>query len=108
MTQRLDTLQTALESALGPQIQSLARARGEITITVKAADYLAVAYKLRDEPTLKMEQLIDLCGLDYSDYRNQPWDGPRFCVVSHLLSVTHNWRVRLKVFCVDDDLPTIA
>ena len=108
MTQRLDTLQAALESALGPQIQSLVRARGEITLTVKSADYLAVAYKLRDEPTLKLEQLIDLCGMDYSDYRNQPWEGPRFCVVSHLLSVTHNWRVRLKVFCADDDLPAVA
>jgi NADH-quinone oxidoreductase subunit C len=52
--------------------------------------------------------LIDLCGVDYSGYKDQPWDGLRFCVVSHLLSITHNWRVRLKVFCPDDDVPTIA
>ncbi len=56
----------------------------------------------------QFEQLVDLCGLDYSDYRNQPWDGARFCVVSHLLSVSLNWRVRLKVFCPDDELPAIA
>ena len=66
-----------------------------------------VALKLRDDPSLKFEQLIDLCGVDYSSYRDQAWDGMRFCVVSHLLSVSHNWRVRLKVFCVDDDMPTV-
>ena len=107
MTQRLDTLQAALEASLGTQIQSLKRALGEITITVSAADYLAVATRLRDDASLKFEQLIDLCGLDYSGYKNQPWEGPRYCVASHLLSVTHNWRVRLKVFALDDDLPAV-
>ena len=105
---RLDTLQAALESALGDKVSKLARERGEITITVRAADYLETALKLRDEPSLKFEQLIDLCGVDYADYKNQPWDGPRFCIVSHLLSVSHNWRVRLKVFAPDDDVPTVA
>jgi NADH-quinone oxidoreductase subunit C len=108
MTQRLDNLQAALESALGARIQRFERARGEISITVRAADYLAVATQLRDEPTLRFEQLVDLCGLDFSDYRNEPWDGLRYCVVSHLLSITHNWRVRLKVFAPDDELPAVA
>ncbi|WP_425260510.1 NADH-quinone oxidoreductase subunit C [Rubrivivax sp. RP6-9] len=108
MTQKLDTLQAALEAALGAQIQALVRARGEITITVSAADYLAAAKTLRDAPALKFEQLMDLCGLDFSDYKNEPWDGLRYAVVSHLLSVTHNWRVRLKVFCPDDELPAVA
>jgi NADH-quinone oxidoreductase subunit C len=49
-----------------------------------------------------------VCGVDYSEYRDQPQQGLRFCVVSHLLSISHNWRVRLKVFCPDDELPTIA
>jgi NADH-quinone oxidoreductase subunit C len=108
MTQKLDTLQAALETALGPALKTFVRARGEITITVAADAYFEIAKKLRDEPTLKFEQLVDLCGLDYSDYKNEAWDGRRFCVVSHLLSVTHNWRVRLKVFAPDDELPAVA
>jgi NADH-quinone oxidoreductase subunit C len=107
MTQKLDTLQAALAAALGDTVRTLVRDRGEITITVGAAQYLATVNTLRDHPTLKFEQLIDLCGVDYSDYRNEPCDGPRYCVVSHLLSVAHNWRVRLKVFAPDDDLPAV-
>ena len=105
---KLDTLQSALESALGGRLAKLVRERGEITVTVAAADYLDAALTLRDHVDLKFEQNIDLCGVDYSSYKDQPWDGPRFCVVSHLLSVTKNWRVRLKVFCPDDDVPIVA
>jgi NADH-quinone oxidoreductase subunit C len=108
MTQKLDTLQAALEAALGPAIKTFVRARGELTITVAADAYFGIARQLRDDATLKFEQLIDLCGLDYSDYRNEAWDGRRFCIVSHLLSVTHNWRLRLKVFAPDDELPAVA
>ena len=63
---------------------------------------------LRDDADLKFEQNVDLCGVDYSSYKDQPWEGPRFCVVSHLLSVSKNWRVRLKVFAPDDDVPVVA
>jgi NADH-quinone oxidoreductase subunit C len=108
MTQKLDTLQAALEAELGDAVAVLERQRGEITITVAAERYLDVALTLRDHPTLKFEQLIDLCGVDFSDYKNRPWDGARYCVVSHLLSVSHNWRVRLKVFAPDDDMPVVA
>jgi NADH-quinone oxidoreductase subunit C len=108
MTQRLDSLQAALETELGDSIQSLKRERGEITLVVAADNYAEVALALRDRPGLRFEQLIDLCGVDYSDYKNLPWDGSRYCVVSHLLSVTHNWRVRLKVFASDDDMPLVA
>ena len=107
-TSRIETLRASLAAALGEQVKKLVLDRGELTLTVAAGDYLAVAFKLRDDPSLKFEQLIDLCGVDYSSYRDQAWDGMRFCVVSHLLSVSHNWRVRLKVFCVDDDMPTVA
>ncbi|MBP6542516.1 MAG: NADH-quinone oxidoreductase subunit C [Piscinibacter sp.] len=105
---QLDTLQAALESALGPRLKKLVRDRGEITVTVGAADYLAAATLLRDHADLKFEQLIDLCGVDYSNWKDRPWDGPRFCVVSHLLSVSKNWRVRLKVFAPDDDMPMVG
>ncbi len=108
MTAKLDTLVAALEAALGPKISKLVRDRGEVTVHVKAADYLAVATQLRDDKTLAFEQLIDLCGMDMSSWKDQAWDGMRYVVVSHLLSVSKNWRVRLKVFCPDDDLPLVA
>jgi NADH-quinone oxidoreductase subunit C len=108
MSQRLDRLQAALEAALGERIKAFKRERGEITLTVAAGDYRAVAIQLRDDTSLRFEQLIDLCGVDYSDYKNEPWDGLRYAVVSHLLSVQHNWRVRLKVFAPDDELPEVG
>jgi NADH-quinone oxidoreductase subunit C len=108
MTQKLDLLQASLESALGAKLHQLVRARGEITVTVHASVYADAARILRDDSSLKFEQLIDLCGVDYSDYKNEACDGPRYCIVSHLLSVSNNWRVRLKVFAPDDDLPAVA
>jgi len=108
MTQRLDALQAALQAHLGERIRHFKRERGEITITVAAADLLDVARSLRDDPSLAFEQLVDLCGMDYSSYKEQPWSGPRFAVVSHLLSLSKNWRLRLKVFAPDDDLPLLG
>jgi NADH-quinone oxidoreductase subunit C len=105
---RLDTLQAALETVLGDKLKKLVRDRGEISITVAAADYEAVALTLRDHAELHFEQLIDLCGLDYSSYKDQAWEGARYGVVSHLLSVGQNWRLRLKVFCPEDDVPAVA
>jgi NADH-quinone oxidoreductase subunit C len=105
---KLDTLRAAVESVLGDKVKTLVADRGELTLTVKAADYIAAATLLRDHAELKFEQLVDLCGVDYSHYKDEPWEGPRFCVVSHLLSVTKNWRLRLKVFCPDDDVPSVA
>jgi len=108
MSSKLDSLQEALAAQLGARVKTLARAYGELTLTVAAADYLESATILRDHPDLAFEQLIDLCGVDYSSYRDAPWEGPRFCVVTHLLSLTHNRRLRLKVFCPDDDVPQVA
>jgi NADH-quinone oxidoreductase subunit C len=62
---------------------------------------------LRDHPDLRFEELIDLCGVDYSLYGDGVWDGFKFAVVSHLLSLTHNWRMRVRVFAADDDLPLV-
>ncbi|MEO5735152.1 MAG: NADH-quinone oxidoreductase subunit C [Rubrivivax sp.] len=108
MTQSIDTLQSALTSVLGGRVKALGRDRGELTVTVSAADYADAATTLRDHADLRFEQMMDLCGLDYSEYRNEPRDGPRYCVALHLLSLTHNWRVRLKVWAPDDDLPAVA
>lgn len=107
MSSRIETLKAALQKALGAQIQSLTEGVGELTLVVKAADYLAVATKLRDDATLRFEQLIDLCGVDYRDYGDGAWNGPRFAAVLHLLSVANNWRLRVRVFAPDDDLPVV-
>ena len=104
---KLDTLQEVLVAGLGDKVKKLDRALGELTLTVSAADYPDVALQLRDGPELRFEQLIDLCGVDYASYKDVEWEGPRYCVVSHLLSISKNWRVRLKVFCPDDDLPVV-
>jgi NADH-quinone oxidoreductase subunit C len=105
---RLDTLEAALKAVIGERAKALVRDRGELTLTVASVDYPAVALSLRDHAELQFEQLIDLCGVDYSHYRDQPWEGPRYCIVSHLLSVSNNWRLRLKVFCPDDDVPVVG
>jgi len=112
MDHKLDVLQPALEAVLAGRIKSLVRDRGELTLTVSAPDYLAVCTTLRDHAELRLEQLIDLCGLDYSAYKDGAHsvftDAPRYAVVLHLLSVTHNWRLRVRVFCPDDALPLVA
>jgi NADH-quinone oxidoreductase subunit C len=107
MTTKLDTLEAALRNALGDHIQDLSVALGEITVVVKASDSLAAMRVLRDHPDLSFEQLIDLCGVDYSMYADGIWDGLRFAVVSHLLSLKHNWRLRVRVFAADDDMPIV-
>lgn len=108
MTDKLATRKAALEKALGNRVQSLTESVGELTLVVKAADYLDAMRTLRDDASLKFEQLMDLCGVDYADYGDGAWNGPRFAAVSHLLSITHNWRVRVRVFAPDDDLPVVS
>jgi len=106
MTTHLEKLQTALGTALGDRVTTVV-ALGEITITVKAADYYGVMQTLRDDASLGFDQAIDLCGIDYMNYGDGAWDGQRFAVVVHLLSVKHNWRVRVRAFCADDDMPLL-
>jgi NADH-quinone oxidoreductase subunit C len=107
MSTQLEVLQSALAAALGERV-TVTVALGEVTLVVKAADYYSVMQTLRDNPALGFDQLIDLCGVDYSTYGEGAWDGLRFAAVSHLLSVKHNWRVRVRVFAPDDDLPVVA
>jgi NADH-quinone oxidoreductase subunit C len=108
MTTKLETLEAALRNALGDHIQSLAVALGEITLAIRSSDYLSVMRVLRDHADLRFEELVDLCGVDYSTYGDGAWDGARFAAVSHLLSITKNWRVRVRVFAADDEMPVIA
>jgi NADH-quinone oxidoreductase subunit C len=108
MTTSLDTLQAALEAVGGARIKTLVRDRGELTLTVAAPDYLDLCKQLRDDPALHFEQLTDLAGIDYCAWRDGEYDGLRFAVVLHLLSYKHNWRLRVKVFAPDDELPLVA
>ncbi|HEY3049093.1 MAG TPA: NADH-quinone oxidoreductase subunit C [Polaromonas sp.] len=96
-----------IAAVLGDKAKNVKIALGEVTVTVAAADYLAAATLLRDAAGCQFEQLIDLCGVDYSEYKDGQYEGLRYCVASHLLSVSLNQRVRLKVFCADDDFPVI-
>jgi NADH-quinone oxidoreductase subunit C len=100
-------LAESLKSTLADKVVETIAANGELTLVVRAADLLAVAGALRDEPALKFEQLIDLCGLDHLHYGNGRHQGLRYAVVYHLLSVSLNHRLRLKVFAADDDFPVV-
>lgn len=106
MPHKLEQLKNELAASLGAKAAGLTEALGELTLAVDAADYIDIARTLRD--ALKFEQLIDLCGVDYSGYGEGAWTGRRFAAVSHLLSVAHNRRLRLRVFAQDDDFPVLS
>ena len=107
MAAKLEQLKNTLDSSLGGKIVSLSEALGELTVVVEAKDYAGAARWLRDDPAVRFEELIDLCGVDYSGFGEGGWKGRRFAVVSHLLSLAHNWRLRLRVFASQDDFPVV-
>ena len=109
---KLDFFLAQLKLALGDKISKHSLALDEITIECKVENYLSVCAKLRDHAELKFEQLIDLCGVDYAEYggdgmSESTWAGLRYASVMHLLSVSKNQRVRLRVFAQDDDFPVL-
>lgn len=105
---RPEKIRDTVAAVLGDKLREIQVALGEVTVVVSAADYLAAMQLLRDAPGCQFEQLIDLCGVDYSAYADTVREGARYCVVSHLLSVSLNQRLRVKVFCVDDDFPVVV
>ena len=107
MSTKLENLVTALQQVLGERIKSLHTNLGEVSLVVSASDYLSVMQALRDHEATRFEQLIDLCGVDYSHYGDGAWEGPRFAVVAHLLSISQNWRVRVRTFAPDDEMPIV-
>ncbi len=107
MPPRLQRLHDRLQSVLGERAAVLSERLGELTLEVKAAEYRAVAQILHEHPDLRFEQLIDLCGIDYSTYGDSAWPRERFAVALQLLSIEHNWRLRLRAFCPDDAQPRL-
>jgi NADH-quinone oxidoreductase subunit C len=104
----MDKLTAALAAALGDDaVESTTVAFGEVTIVVGVDRYVDVMRDLRDRPELRFEMLIDLCGVDYSSFGDVVRDGPRYGVVSHLLSLSNNWRLRVRTFAPDDDFPVV-
>ena len=107
MTTRSAALVAALQRACGDKLAEVRVALDEVTIVVTPEQLLAMATTLRDAPELRFEQLTDLCGVDYRDYGEGALSGPRFAVVYHLLSLTHNRRLRMRIFAADDELPVV-
>ncbi|MFZ6690314.1 NADH-quinone oxidoreductase subunit C [Undibacterium sp. SXout20W] len=107
MTTKLENLEAAVKVVLGDRILDFKNAFGELTIIVSPVEYLQVMRDLRDHADTHFEELIDLCGVDYSAYADGAWEGARFAVVSHLLSVKNNCRLRVRVFAADDEMPIV-
>jgi NADH-quinone oxidoreductase subunit C len=108
MANRIDALVAALSAALGDKAEAVTQALGEVTIVVPAAGLDAAMRLLRDRPELRFETLIDLCGVDYLSHGEGTWEGRRFAVVYHLLSLANNWRLRVRTFAPDDDFPLVS
>ena len=104
---RPEVISEAVHQLLADKAKQISVALGEVEVVVGAGDLVAACTSLRDAPNCKFEQLIDLCGVDFSEYKSGLHDGPRFAVVIHLLSVSLNQRLRLKVFAPDDDAPMV-
>jgi NADH-quinone oxidoreductase subunit C len=107
MASTLEALKTAAEAALGANIISATIDRQELTLVCRADSIIETCTLLRDTPALRFEQCTDLCGMDYSTYRDTVWEGSRFAVVCHLLSVANNQRIRVRFFAEDDDFPMV-
>lgn len=101
------SLYETLQQILGNKASEIISAFGEITVECMPEHYRAIMQTLRDHDALHFELLVDLCGVDYSTYKNEPWQGKRFAVVSQLLSVKNNQRVRVRVWAQDDDFPLV-
>jgi NADH-quinone oxidoreductase subunit C len=108
MPQTVEALSLSLENLLGDALGQSFVQLGELTLIIEPQHYESAMRTLRDHPDCRFEQLIDLCGMDYSEYAGGAWEGARFAVAVHLLSISNNQRIRVRVFCPDDDLPVVA
>ncbi|MEO1767510.1 NADH-quinone oxidoreductase subunit C [Thiobacter aerophilum] len=107
MNAKLAAISARLEKLLEGRHYSLTEQVGELTLVIPREGMLEVMRLLRDDYDLRFEQLIDLCGVDYSTYGEGAWQGPRFAAVYHLLALGKNQRLRVRVFCPDDEFPVL-
>ena len=108
MSAKLDRLCETVRAVIDQScILSLAEVRGEVTLEVAADKYLQVMRTLHDHEQLSFELLSDLCGVDYSTYAGSKKYPGRYAAVSQLLSLKHNWRLRVRVFAPEDDFPVV-
>ena len=96
-----------VQNVLGSKASKVILALDEVTVECLPEHYLDIMTTLRDHADLHFESLVDLCGVDYSTYKNEPWEGKRFAVVSQLVSVKNNQRIRVRVWAQDDDFPVV-
>lgn len=95
------------ERVLDGLVKSVSISIDQVVVDVTAEHYVAVMQRLQADAECRFEVLIDLCGVDFSEYADGVWEGPRFAVITQLLSVSLNQRVRVRVFAVDDDFPVL-
>lgn len=103
----VNDLYQVVQNVLGNKADKVTLALQEITVECCPEHYLEIMTTLRDHADLGFESLVDLCGVDYSTYKNEPWEGKRFAVVSQLLSVRNNQRIRVRVWAQDDAFPVV-
>lgn len=110
--ERLAALRLAVESALVGRYVTLTEALGELTLEVGVEHYWQVCQTLRDTPALAFGAMVDLCGVDYAGVGLASTQiksvSQRYAVVLHLLSLVHNWRLRVRVYCANNDWPEVA
>ncbi len=100
-------LHASVQNILGDKASKILLALNEVTVECLPEHYLDIMQTLRDHEDLHFESLVDLCGVDYSTYKNEVWQGKRFAVVSQLVSVKNNQRIRVRVWAQDDNLPIV-
>ena len=106
MSPKLEKLKAVVESVLGTRAAKVIVDTDELIVEIGAADLTEAMTTLRDEPSLAFSQLVDACGMDFTDF-GDAWDGARYAVVYQLLSIQHNWRVRVRCFCIGDEFPMV-
>ena len=106
MSPKLEKLKAVSESVLGTRAAKVIVGTNELIVEIRAADLTGAMTTLRDDQSLAFSQLIDVCGMDYAGF-GDAWDGARYAVVYQLLSIQHNWRLRVRCFCTDDEFPMV-